>query len=119
MSELKWVVKTSAVRVSSARGDWVYRSLEDVPPALRSKITETLSGPNSETIIIANQEAYDRVFRDEEKVPEQMKSVKPIVVEPKFTTPAKPYDWRVPLFGGFAAIFTLWALWLWLIQSGM
>ena len=119
MSELKRVVKTSAVRVASARGDWLYRSLEDVPPTLRSKIAETLSGPDSETIIIANQEAYDRVFRDEEKVPEQMKRVKPIVTEPKFASAGKPYDWRVPLFGGFAAIFTLWAIWLWLIQSGM
>jgi len=119
MSELKWVVKTSAVRVASARGDWVYRSLEDVPPALRSKITDTLAGPDSEKIIIANQEAYERVFRDEDSIPERMKRVQPIVVEPKPARAGKHVDWRLPLFGGFAAIFAFWAFWLWLIQSGM
>ena len=119
MSEMKWVVKTSAVRVASARGDWVYRSLEDVPPALRNKITDTLSGPDSETIVIANQEAYERVFRDAAELPEQMRRVEPIVVAPKVARTGKASDWRLPLFGGFAVIFAFWAIWLWLIQSGM
>ena len=54
---MKWVLKTASVRVATKDKESVFRSIEDVPPELREEIREALSGPNAETIYIANQEA--------------------------------------------------------------
>ena len=58
---MKWVLKTSSVRVATRENEAVYRSFDEVPAALREEIREALSGPNTETIYIANQEAYERI----------------------------------------------------------
>ena len=58
---MKWVLKTSTLRVATGHKDRVYRSMEEVPPELQQKVRTALQGPNSETIFIANQEAYDHI----------------------------------------------------------
>ena len=121
---MKWVVKTSTVRIADAGGDRSYRSIEDAPEQMRERIRKAIDGPHSQTILIANQEAYDHI------------------VEQRAAPGARPFDafrrgvrragrasrradaappaigWRALLFGGLGAIAVLWAAWLWAIRSG-
>ena len=56
---MKWVVKTSAVRVAKTSEEMTFRSLHDVPDDLRREMKKALEGPDSETIYIANPAAYE------------------------------------------------------------
>lgn len=58
---MKWVLKTSTLRVATRQKDFVYQSIEDLPPEWQAKVLSTLRGPNAKTIFLANQEAYDRI----------------------------------------------------------
>lgn len=116
---MKWVLKTSSIRVADSEGDQVYRSLEDVPPELRDKIRDTLEGPNAQTVLIANQEAYDRVIRQIHELPSKMQPVRGKAVAPRPAPGGRATpNWRWVAAGIFAAGASLGALWLWIIQSG-
>lgn len=116
---MKWVVKASSVRVSTLQGDRVYGSLDDVPAELRERIRTTLEGPRSETILIANQEAYDRVIRGVEDLPEEMQRFRPVLLNQRSSKPAvDAAEWRPLLIGGLATIVALWGLWLWALSAG-
>jgi hypothetical protein len=58
---MKWVLKTSTLRVATRQKDFVSESIEDLPPEWQEKVLSTLRGPNAKTIFLANQEAYDRI----------------------------------------------------------
>jgi hypothetical protein len=59
---MKWVLKTSTLRVATrGQKDLVYQSIDDLPPEWQEKVLSTLRGPNTKTIFLANQEAYDRI----------------------------------------------------------
>ena len=58
---MNWVLKTSTLRVATRQKDFVYQSIEDLPPEWQEKVLSTLRGPNTKTIFLANQEAYDRI----------------------------------------------------------
>ena len=127
---MKWVVKTSSVRVSDGEGDRVYRSLDDVPEELREKMRKTMDGPSSQTILIANQEAYDHAQSDDaEDLPTPLEKMRralrpeagPSPAPGPGTPVAREPDlaWRPLLYGGLAAIAALWSLWIWAIRSGM
>lgn len=58
---MKWVLKTSTLRVATRQKDFVSQSIEDLPPEWQEKMLSTLRGPNTKTIFLANQEAYDRI----------------------------------------------------------
>jgi len=125
---MKWVAKTSSVRVSDERGDRVYRSVEEVPDGLRERIEKAVDQP-AQTILIANPEALRQIEDANGELPEALKKLRqeltpdrvrqaPSPREPK--APAAPdIDWRILLGGGLAAIASLWALWIWSIRSGM
>ena len=116
---MKWVVKTSSVRVATSGEERVYRSLEDVPPELRRKIRKTIEGPNSETIWIANQEAYERIVAQEPDIPPEMQNLRDAVTP----QPAAPQPRPIPKVNRvlgvlFLAAVGLCLLWAWLIQAG-
>lgn len=120
---MKWVVRTSSVRVAAKDSDRVYRSMDDVPPDMRTRIQETVEGPNALTILIANHEAYDRITRGvgSRELPAEMQRLKPQPTrERKARKPIRGSDleWKIALVGGSLAIVGLWALWLWSIRIG-
>ncbi len=55
-------MKTSQVRVAAGDEDRVYPSLEDVPADLRRQIRRVLSGPLTDTIVIADEGGRRRIF---------------------------------------------------------
>lgn len=117
---MRWVVKTSAVRVSTLEGDRIYGSLEETPASLREQIEKTVAGPRAQTILIANQEAYDHILRGTPGLPPEMQKFQPALLRQRSAKAAAgPVNWKRLAFGGFAAIFTLWALWIWALRSGM
>jgi len=125
---MKWVAKTSSVRVSDQRGDRVYDSIEEIPGELRERIEKAVEKP-AQTILIANPEALRQIEDASGELPDALKRIQqelsPAHVEetPKprqRPAPAEPdIDWRILLGGGLAAIASLWALWIWSIRSGM
>jgi len=60
---MNWVMKTSSVRVSTDRGERIYRTLDEIPKALREEILATFDSENCQTILIANPEAHDHMVR--------------------------------------------------------
>ena len=122
---MKWVVRTSAVRVATRDGQRVYRSLDDLPQPLQEQARHSLDGPNARTILIANQEAYDRISRDVGELPPEIERLRPAILGRRAAQrrprPVRGTDleWKVALAGGLTAIIGLWAFWLWSLQSGM
>ncbi len=51
----KGLYQSSTVLISTSGADLVYRSVEEVPVALRTKLIESTNGCNSATILIADQ----------------------------------------------------------------
>ncbi len=51
----KGMYQTSTVLISAGGADLVYRSVEEVPASLRSRLIESTNGGNSATILIADQ----------------------------------------------------------------
>jgi len=60
---MNWVMKTSSVRVSTRRGERIYRTLDEIPGPLREEILATFESENCQTILIANPEAHDHMVR--------------------------------------------------------
>ena len=129
---MKWVVRTSALRVSDAEGDRVYRSVEEAPEELRERIHTAFAGSNSQTILIANQEAYDHIASRPDDDPTPLADR----LRQSLGKPRSPWhgpsrrrrdriaaetdqSWRWLLGAGLATIAGLWALWIWAIRSGM
>jgi hypothetical protein len=121
---VKWVLRTTSVRVADSQGDRLYESIEETPPELREKIADAVNGPESQTILIANQKAYDQIADGGEELPEELRRLKPALLRHRASTERENVsladsNWKRLLGGGLAAIILLWALWLWAIRSGM
>ena len=67
------VAKTSTVRVSAGDVDQVYHTLEEIPPAMREKIRQALSGPDSETIVIADERGREYIYKAVAGLPPELK----------------------------------------------
>jgi hypothetical protein len=52
---MKGLYQSSTVLISAGGADLVYRSLEEVPASLRTRLIESTNGCNSATILIADQ----------------------------------------------------------------
>lgn len=123
---MKWVVRTKTVRVATDDGERLYRSVDDIPEALRDRMKIAIEGSNSQTILIANQEAYRRISNDSSQLPPEIQRLRPALMgeRPARVNRARrpprgsDREWKIALVGGLAAIVGLWALWLWAIQTG-
>jgi hypothetical protein len=114
---MRWVGKTRTVRIATDEGDRVYHSIEDLPAELRKVVKETLEGPNSETVLIANQEAFERLSQQFRELPERLEEVEPNV--PESSDGLNSFRlWKWGVGGLLAVILTLWLLGVWIIQSG-
>lgn len=56
-------LKTSTIFISVGEKTRVYRSVEDVPPKLRKKLSESTNGLNSATILIADRNGRDELMK--------------------------------------------------------
>lgn len=63
--------QTSTVLISSGGSDLVFRSVEEVPAQLRSKLLKTTNGANSATILIADRRGRKEIARAMRKLPWQ------------------------------------------------
>lgn len=63
MAVASGVVKTSTILISAGSTEGVYRSVEEVPDPLRSRLIESTSGLNSATIIIADGRGRKEISR--------------------------------------------------------
>ncbi len=57
------VVQTSIVLISAGGDDLVYRTVDEVPSALRSKLLRSTNGSNSATILIADRRGRKQVAK--------------------------------------------------------
>lgn len=122
---MKWVGRTGFVRVASAQGDRIYRSLDDLPDDLRDQARHALEGSNAETILIADPESYERIVRSGGATPDELQWLRPAKHSEDAKAPspgagpAPDRQWKIILGVGIAGILALWAIWLWAVQSGM
>jgi hypothetical protein len=114
---MKWVGKTRTVRVATPEGDRVYRSIEAVPPRLREILRQTLEGPNAETILIANQEAYERLNQQLIDLPARIENA-PSDPERQPAPDRGRRIWIWGVGGALGAGLALWSIWFWLIRNG-
>lgn len=56
-------IKTSSVFIGIGTRTLIYRSLEDVPEALRIRMAQSLDGANSATILIADRGGREQLIR--------------------------------------------------------
>jgi hypothetical protein len=57
------VFQTSVVLISAGASDLIYRSVDDVPAGLRSKLIRSTNGANSATILIADRRGRKEVAK--------------------------------------------------------
>jgi hypothetical protein len=61
--EVKGIVKTSTILISSGEMQNVYRSVEEVPDSLKQQLVKSTSGLNSATIVIADREGRKEIAK--------------------------------------------------------
>jgi hypothetical protein len=61
--ETSGVVQTSVVVISSGGEDLIYRTVDEVPSHLRTKLLRSTNGSNSATILIADRRGRRRVAK--------------------------------------------------------
>ena len=66
---LSGVFQTSTVLISVGGSDLVYRSVDDVPARLRTRLLKSTNGSNSATILIADQKGRKEIARAMRNLP--------------------------------------------------
>jgi len=67
-------LKTSTIFISVGSRTRVYRSVDDVPPKLRRRLTESTNGINSATILIADRSGREELMKAVQGRPSQLGS---------------------------------------------
>ncbi len=67
--EASGLFQTSTVVIASGGEHLVYRSVEDVPPGLRTKLLKSTNGTNSATILIADQRGRKEIAKAMRNLP--------------------------------------------------
>jgi hypothetical protein len=62
-SAVSGVFQTSAVLIATQGAEMVYRSMEEVPHPLRSKLLQSTNSANSATILIADRRGREEIAR--------------------------------------------------------
>ena len=68
-AEASGLFQTSTVLISSGGSDLVYRSVEEVPARLRTKLLKSTNGANSATILIADQRGRKEIAKAMRNLP--------------------------------------------------
>src|SRR5208283_4379286 len=90
--------QTSTVLISTAGADLVYRTVEEIPRGLRTRLLKSTSGGNSGTILIADRRGRKEIARVVGKLPGVPKR-------------SRRVEWLTPgLKRGMAAVVVLLAL---------
>jgi hypothetical protein len=67
--ESSGLFQTSTVLISTGGADLVYRSVEEVPAGLRTKLLKSTNGANSATILIADQRGRKEIAKAMRNLP--------------------------------------------------
>jgi hypothetical protein len=70
----KLTTKSSTVFIATGDTTRVYRSVRDVPPALRRRLEESTGGSNSATILIADKRGKEELVRALQGLPTELQS---------------------------------------------
>jgi len=62
--------QTSTVLISTGGADLVYRSVEEIPPGLRTRLLKSTGGRNSGTILIADRRGRQEISKSAGKLPD-------------------------------------------------
>jgi hypothetical protein len=62
-------LKTATILISTSEAEGVYRSMEEVPALLRSRLLESTNGQNSATILIADRKGREQIARAARSAP--------------------------------------------------
>jgi len=90
--------QTSTVLISAGGADLVYRTVEEIPPGLRTRLLKSTSGGNSGTILIDDRRGRKEIAKVMGKLPGGRKG-------------SSPAEWLTPgLKRGMAAVVMLLAL---------
>ena len=57
------LVRTSTIRISAGAKDEVYKSVSDLPPELRQQLQQVINGPDTETVVIADDRGREEIFQ--------------------------------------------------------
>ena len=68
-SDASGLFQTSTVLISTGASDLVYRSVEEVPARLRTKLLKSTNGANSATILIADRRGRKEVAKAMRNLP--------------------------------------------------
>jgi hypothetical protein len=102
--------QTSTVLISTGGADLVYRSVEEIPSGLRTRLLKSTSGGNSGTILIADRRGRKEIAKTMGKLPSAAPGtlVKAILGGPNGSSPA---EWLTRgRKRGMAAVVVLLAL---------
>jgi hypothetical protein len=66
-------MKTSTIVVSAGESTAVFRSLKEVPPALRRRLRRSVNGAHSGVILIADKRGREQLARAMRRLPESGK----------------------------------------------
>ena len=69
-ADVKGLFQTSTVLISSGGADLVYRSAEEIPPGLRTRLLKSTGGRNSGTILIADRRGRQEIAKTIGKLPD-------------------------------------------------
>src|SRR6266404_9810188 len=71
---VKGVVKTSTILIASGEQRGVYRSVEEMPDALKRELIRSTNGLNSATIVIADRQGRKEIAKAIRNLPGAVKS---------------------------------------------
>ena len=94
-SDSSGLFKTSTVLISAGGSDLVYRSVDEVPDRLRTKLLKSTNGANSATILIADRRGRKEVAKAMRGLPgpSQRRLMKSILGS---VTAAEALNWLTP-----------------------
>ena len=97
------VFQTSTVLISTEGTDRVYRSVEEVPARLRSRLLKTTNGANSATILIADRKGRKEIDKALRKLPGPAQR-RLVASALSGASPADPLGWLTPAVRKWIAI---------------
>ncbi len=110
------LVRTSSVRIAAGESDLLYASVDELPPDLRRRLQRALVNPNSETIVIADEQGRQEIFQvinglnpdAQKKVLAAVKLAQPL------QSPLRAFrTWRVCFAVSGLLVLVLFLWWVW------